>query len=183
MLLQGTPNLLDAPDLQDDRWRRTLKRWLKATRNSKSVVIGDFNLDYSQWFNPTNNLRMIERTKVEIETVGFVQMVQNITRSWPGQADSLVDHLWTNDPERIINCSNIVRAGLDHNFISALKDRVIMKNYIRTRCWKKMNIENVKEMAKSLQWDELLLSNDINIINDIMTKNILFILERKKKHQ
>ena len=60
-----------------------------------------------------------------------------------------------------------------------MNDRIVQKQEIRTRCWKKLDVERAKEEAKTLQWDGLFLSNDINIINDIMIRNILSILEKE----
>ena len=57
--------------------------------------------------------------KNEIESIGFTQLVQGITRAWKGQRDSSIDHIWTNQPARITNISNIVRAHGDHNLILA----------------------------------------------------------------
>ena len=179
LLLQGNPNLTDAQDLQNDRWNRTLKGWIKATKNSKSMVLGDMNLNYLHWDNPPYNKNMIDSTKTQIETLGFTQMIREVTRSWPGKEDSIVDHFWTNDPDRVISLRNQVRAHSDHNMISTIlrmKDKIVKKQEIRSRCWKKMDIKRVKEKAKNLVWDELLLSTDINEINDILVSNILSIL-------
>ena len=179
LLLQGNPNLSDAQDLQKDRWNRTLKGWIKATHNSKSIVLGDMNLNYLHWENPPYNRSMIENTKSQIEVLGFVQLIRDITRSWPGKEDSIVDHFWTNDPDRVISLKNHVRAQSDHNMIATIirmKDRIIRKQEIRSRSWKKMDIDRVKIKAKNLIWTDLLLSSDVNIINDILVRNILSIL-------
>ena len=181
MLLQGNPNLSYAQDLQNDRWNRTLKGWIKATHNSKSLVLGDMNLNYLHWENPPYNRSMIENTKSQIEILGFVQLIRDITRTWPGKEDSIVDHFWTNDPDRVISLKNHVRAQSDHNMIATIirmKDRIIRKQEIRSRCWKKMDINRVKDKAKNLIWTDLLLSSDINIINDILVEWALYKRQR-----
>ena len=73
------------PNLQLARWNSVLVGWkAAAARNSNCVIIGDINLDYTMWDNPENsNVNMVNRTKVEIETIGFVQLLKEITRSWP----------------------------------------------------------------------------------------------------
>ena len=35
-------------------------------------------------------------------------MIRGITRSWPGQPSSLVDHIWTNSADNLISTSNLV---------------------------------------------------------------------------
>ena len=120
LLRQGTPNLTDAMNCQEDRWNRTVLSWKRASRNAECIVTGDLNLDFLNWDNPLYNLRMIEKIKLEIETLGFVQLVQGFTRTWPGNEDSCVDHFWSNGPERIISVQNLVRAGSDHNLIMAV---------------------------------------------------------------
>ena len=92
LLKQGTPNLSDDPNLQYDRWCRTIQGWIKAANGSKCIVLGDFNMDFKKWQDPLYNSRLIEKTKAEIETRGFHQVVQEATRFWPGQEETLIDH-------------------------------------------------------------------------------------------
>ena len=59
-------------------------------------ITGDFNLDYTKWDAPDfAHAQMISNTKDTLEAGGFFQLVNEVTRSWPGQADSLLDHFWT----------------------------------------------------------------------------------------
>ena len=46
-------------------------------------------------------------------------MIKDITRSWPGQVDSTIDHFWTNLTQKIIKIENEVKAVDDHNMILA----------------------------------------------------------------
>ena len=96
-----TPNPTAAPNLQLARWNKMLAGWKAAVTGDKNcVIIGDLNLDHARWNNPSpGNQRMVERTKLVVETMGFSQLIKTITRSWPGQEDSIVDHLWSNIPE------------------------------------------------------------------------------------
>ena len=57
------------------RWRKYLKQWKKAANLGDTLVMGDLNLDYSCWDNPSSrNEIMVEETKLEVETLGFHQM-------------------------------------------------------------------------------------------------------------
>ena len=75
-------------------------------------------MDHCRWGNPeVRNIRMVDKIKQEIETLGFQQIVEGITRTWSGQPDSLLDHIWLNNMDRIIYKRNIVRSFSDHNLL------------------------------------------------------------------
>ena len=68
---------------QQWRWRRIMKNWKKACRNSNCVVIGDFNLDYLKWGSPDSaHETMVEEFQDNIETDGFTQIISGHTRAW-----------------------------------------------------------------------------------------------------
>ena len=139
--LQQQPNNTDDRNLQNQRWMKSLTGWLRASRNTKCILIGDLNLDHSRWANPSfRTQRMIQDTKDLIETQGFCQMVKGMTRHWPGQPSSLVDHLWTNNPDSIMSIANKPRTSSDHNHLAAViraKDREEQKHEITRRDRKK----------------------------------------------
>ena len=87
---------------QEQRWRMFLKKWKSASRKQNCVVVGDFNLDHLKWDSPDIHQEiMILDTQQIIESEGFVQLVDNITRSQSNQTDSLIDHVWVNCGDRI----------------------------------------------------------------------------------
>ena len=113
LLLQVQPNLTGEPELQRQRWSRIVDGWKRAERNARVVMIGDSNLDFLRWNVPEYRVaRMVQQTKDELETLGFCQMIRGFTRTWPGQPNSLVDQLWTNEPGCIISTTNQERAPL-----------------------------------------------------------------------
>ena len=63
---------------------------------------------------------MVQTTKEEIESLNFVQLIEGATRSWPDQADSLIDHCWSNYSDKVISKRNIVRATGDHNILEII---------------------------------------------------------------
>ena len=92
----------------------------EAAKDTECIVIGDINLDLQKWDNPDHlNIEMVEAVKTELAVIGFVQMVQGVTRAWKGSRDSQIYHLWTNQPARISNVTNTVRAHGDHNLITS----------------------------------------------------------------
>ena len=156
LLLQPQPNNTDDRQLQNDRWRKSLAGWLRAAKDSKCILIGDVNLDFTRWADPEYRVRkMVQNTKELIETKGFCQLVKGHTRAWPGQPNSLVDHLWTNSPGSVMDVRNLVRGASDHNHIQAVirtKDREIQAHEITRRDRKGMNVENYKSKIQNIDW-------------------------------
>ena len=82
---------------------------------------------------------MVNKTKAEIETRGFSQIIRGHTRNWRGQKDSLVDRCWSSRPDRIVSWLNESRGRSDHNYIDILlrtKDRKERTQEVRKRVWK-----------------------------------------------
>ena len=93
----------------------------RASATASVHILGDFNLDYQKWATlDPHHVQLVEATKNTLETNGFSQLLDGITRTWPGQADSTIDHIWSNNTQRIICTKNEVRASGDHNYITAI---------------------------------------------------------------
>ena len=108
------------PAEQLNRWTMFMEQVERASRNTNCNIIGDMNMDFQRWEEPDpNHADLINTTKNTMETEGFTQPVQGITRSWPGQLDSLIDQFWTNATQKVIKTTNEVRAAGDHNYITA----------------------------------------------------------------
>ena len=58
-LLQPSPNNTDEWPQQVTRWNTTLNNWKKATKDSKSIVFGDLNIDFLRWNTPEYRLKKI----------------------------------------------------------------------------------------------------------------------------
>ena len=170
--------------LQLARWNNQLAGWSAAAAgDANCVMLGDINLDYLYWNNPENRiLNMVDRTQSEIETKGFIQLVRGFTRTWPGQRDTAVDHIWTNMPNRIVHHSNVVRAGSDHNVVSTmvrLKDRVLCRQEVVKRIRKNMDNQRVKDCMAAVDWTPLLESEDIDFVNHFLESKILEVYNRE----
>ena len=145
-------------------------------------MTGDMNLDYSSWQNPEQRqARMIDLVKTELEPRGFYQMVTNVTRYWPHQEDSLVDHCWSNTEDRVISYSNELRTGSDHNIISVrvrMKDRIMTVQEVQRRMRRNLDTKQLIEDMKEVDWKDLLLSKNVDVINDILEAAIRDTLDR-----
>ena len=182
-LLQPSPNNSDDWALQVARWKTTIASWKKASLNSKCIVVGDLNIDFLQWHLPTYRLKKLAQlVQDEITTLGFCQLVKTITRSWPGQPSSILDHIWTNYPENIMSHANSVRSYSDHNVISLIirtRDRKEQSHETLRRDRSKMNLERYLTKIKNIDWKELFESKDINIINNVFETKVGDILEEE----
>ena len=148
------------------RWDRTLSQWEKAAKRGETTIIGDINLDYLTWDSPTHGHKtMVEAVKVRIETIGFHQMMRGHTRSWHGQADTMIDQIWTDNPGNIISTRNEVRGASYHRIIST---NLRMKgkengscNFLR-RDMSRFSLQSYRDKLKELPWQELYQKTDVN---------------------
>ena len=183
LLLQPQPNQTGDVQLQRMRWKKILDGWKKSARNANCILIGDTNLDFCKWDLPEPRiLNMVNDVKNEMETRGFVQMIQNVTRSWPGQPESLVDQLWSNNPGCILTTSNEVRGPWDHNLIGAVirtRNREEQEHEVYKRCRKNFNLTRYIEKMKNIDWQEFLECKDINLLNSYFEEKVGSILEEE----
>ena len=107
-----------------------------------------------RWNDPEQvHIPMVQEVKEEIETLNFVQIVEGVTKSWPGTEDGLLDQCWVNNPEKVLSCRNIVRSAGDHNAIEVtfrMKGKITAAQEIRRRDWKAMNLRRFQQGAKSI---------------------------------
>ena len=125
---------------------------------------------------------MTEETKNEIETRGFVQIVEGITRTWEGQADSIIDHCWVNCLPRIMKVKNIVRAYADHNIVGdQLRMRGITSNSSEfdMRGFEKMNKEKYLDKIKNLDWTELYNMTDPDVAVHHLEEKVLQVINEE----
>ena len=107
LLFKPKPNLTKTDRAQLDRWNGILEGWKLAARNPMCTVIGDINLDFLTWQTPEpTHVNMVTRTKDEIETRGFIQVIRGHTWSWRNQQDSMVDQCWLSKLDRLISWAN-----------------------------------------------------------------------------
>ena len=145
---------LENQKAQEERWKKIVKNWRLAGRNGSCVTIGDMNLDQLKWNTPdTNQEKMVELVQQVVETEGWVQLIKNFTRTWPGHSDSLLDHIWVNCPNKVISYDNTVNSASDHNVIEvtmANKDTNAGGHNVRKRNWKKYDKSRCEKNLKKL---------------------------------
>ena len=169
------------PIEQSRRWSQFLRQVETARISSTCHIIGDVNLDYKKWTTPDfSQLQMITDTKNSLEAGGFFQLIDDVTRTWPGQVDSLIDHFWTNDPQKIINVSNVVRAVGDHNMISAsirMKGSDTRRLDTRKRSYKNFDLSLYRQKLEMENWSEIYDISDVDLANDFLESRIVKTLD------
>ena len=182
-LLRGQPNPTSDMTAQNDRWYRMVNMWKKAGNNAKCTMVGDINLDYKRWENPENShVNMVNKTKMEIEMNGSAQLVKEVTRFWPGTEPSILDQIWTNAPERVINHQNMKRGVSDHNAIIVRinhKENIDISQEIVKRVLKNFNTERYQKSMSTIDWGDYYKLTDVNLINDRFCEHFLEVLDRE----
>ena len=152
---------------QEVRWARFLRRWKIRARNRNCVVLGDFNLDHLRWDSPEPHLdSMVEDTKDVIENSGFLQIVTNYTRTWRAQADSLLDHIWTNCPQRTLKTFNCERGASDHNVVGleiSTCDIITGSHNTLRRSWKKFDLKRCTEKFRQADYTDIMRMTDARL--------------------
>ena len=84
------------------------------------MVLGDLNVDFLKWNTAIALQReLIKRLKARIVTKVYLQKIEGITHQNRGTTpDTLIDHVWVNDPGRFVEALNIMDLTSDHNHIS-----------------------------------------------------------------
>ena len=169
------------PVEQNRRWSSFLSQVETARIASTCHIIGDFNLDHKRWNSPDYlHLQMITDSKNTLESGGFTQLVTDVTRSWPGQVDTLIDHFWSNDVQKVLSVSNTVRAVGDHNVISArirLRGKDVRKLDIRKRSYKNFDPVCYRRSLEAENWSDIYEIDDVDIANDFIESRIVKTLD------
>ena len=138
-------------------------------------------MDFVKWAAPDFvQIQMVTDTKNILEAGGFFQLVKDITRSWPGQADSLIDHFWTNDPQQITSVTNKVRAVGDHNVIIAqvrMKGRDNQRLDTRKRSHKNFDPSLYRRKLEQENWSDIYDITDVDLANDFIETKVVRILD------
>ena len=135
-----------------------------------------------KWDRPDqSHEKMVNRNKDTIEAAGHVQVIEGITRTWPGQTDSQVDQCWLNFPQNIISHMNEVRSSSDHNLISILvktKGKITAPLVIEKRTWKDFSPENFRQEVRNLDWSLFNETENLDTLNTIFEENVRMALDK-----
>ena len=151
-------------------------------KEADTIIIGDTNIDKMKWTNPEQRMiSMVNTMKTEIETLGYIQMVKNPTRFWINSTDSLLDQIWTKNPDKFIQCRNISRGVGDHNMIEAIiriKGQNKKPSEIIKRSWKNTTPEEIRTELGKKNWQEVLDSDDPILAYGKLEENLVEVVDR-----
>ena len=166
---------------QEERWRVIVKNWKAASKNRNCLVIGDLNLDYLKWNSPDyHQEEMTNLIQQQIESIGYIQVIDTMTRAWENQTESLIDHVWLNCPRRLHSHLNTLRTISDHNIVGAnisLRDIKTGGHNILRRKWKKFRPSRYIEKLKQIDWATLYSETNPDTANTMFEKTITGILD------
>ena len=163
---------------QEVRWKKIVSKWKLLSNNMNCIVIGDINLDHLRWSTPETHLEnMVDKLKDSIETCGFHQLIAGITRTWRHQADSILDHIWSNCLERCLKTFNETRGLSDHNVIGveiSVREIRTSGNNIIKRIWRDFN---QAECLNEFRNQDILHQDNVDIANSLLEDRICEIMD------
>ena len=166
---------------QEQRWKRWMDQWKLASRAANCYVVGDLNLDHLRWGSPDSSQEnMIDAVKNDIETAGFIQLIRDYTRSMSNQADSCLDHVWTNSSHKVSRHFNNIKGESDHNLIGvdiATGNIRLGGQNIRKRNWKNFDVEAFKKAVEQTDWSDIFESENVELANSEFEDRMRTILD------
>ena len=97
----------------------------------------------------------------------------------PGQKDSLLDVIYTNNPEKLSSVQSIARGVSDHKMISVVrhsKSVIVKSRYTKKRSYKYFDEQHFCSEVKKISWWSLYEVTDVNIAVEIFSTKISDIL-------
>ena len=117
---------------QSRRWDIFLHQVECALQTGKEIhILGDMNLDFFEFANIDNISSdshtgrlapLIKSFRDRIIHQGFFQLIKDPTHTWQGKTTSLLDHYWTNQPEKVSNISAKETGSSYHMLISGTRN-------------------------------------------------------------
>ena len=114
--------------------------------------------------------------KTTIGSSGYFQVIDGITRTWPGVRETQIDHCWVNSPEKVIQTMNFENEASDHNIIGIQIRLVgILKNCqnFKKRKWGNFSQESYNQRISEIDWDEMYKLTDVNLAWDYLESNLI----------
>ena len=169
---------------QQERWGKFLDQWERALNENREVIVGmDANIDFLKWTSdslPANIHTLVTDLFSRIFPLGVSQVVTTPTRLWPGQSSSGLDHLYTNNPEKLSQVHTEL-AGSDHKLLKVTRFAKSVKRssrYVRKRCYKDFDETEFRKKVSELSWFELYLCDDVEKAVHLLTSNINRVLDQ-----
>ena len=172
-----------------ERWTTLLEQWEKALAEEKEVlVLMDANIDFLKWTkdnlsanDSTARLRpLIDLLFTKIFPHGVSQLVTGATRTWPGQQDSGLDHVYSNKPGKLSEVNAVFTGGSDHKLLKVTRFSKSFQpsaRYVRKRSYKDFSEQVFLNRVREISWFNLYMCEDTNTAVKILTDELTTILD------
>ena len=123
---------------------------------------------------------MVEDTKIEIETLGFQQLISSITRSCKGQRDSCLDQVWSNVHENALSTFVKTRGSSDHCVVGVtIRIKGGEGNYLEYLCRKRsnFNLDMYRQSLKNSNWEEFYSITSLDRANNWLEEILRYIFQ------
>ena len=104
---------------------------------------------------------------------------QRVGQGWSGCSPSLIDHIYTTHPEKLI-VENNVWGSSDHNLIGfKRKNGSVVENerMVQKRVFKNFKVDHFQKDVSEEQWNDILKEEDIDICVDLFNSRLCRILD------
>ena len=140
-----------------------LKKWLEARREiwagtQEAYLLGDINLDWLKRKEKAyRSQKMMLNLCDELQGTGWVQLIQKATHfnnsTGREATSSLIDHIWTNLPSKVISCKQTELGTSDHELVWV--DRMAKQLVEKVKITEKRSLKNfrIKDLEKKC-WEE-----------------------------
>ena len=148
----------------------------EAASNEEIWWMGDINIDYRQFIKHENWSKLSELLETIILEQGLFQMVGENTRgriTSTGVEESLLDHIYTNNPEMTKKIWNIQITSSDHNIIGFTRDGAQLTQRIKGRNLKNLCKEKLKKELSSHNWKKIANKQDLEVATMSFTTTLL----------
>ena len=145
---------------QEQRWTK----WLEACRDTwegseEAFVLGDLNLDWKRKDDPRyRNKNMVQdlcSKLVEQSWVPLIGEVTHFTNRAGITSESLIDHVWTNSPLKVLRSGQEELAASDHHLVwveRVAKKLVEQVKRTEKRSMKNFRQEDLEELCRQQNW-------------------------------
>ena len=172
-----------------DRWLVFIRQWERALAEEKEVIVlGDVNINHLEWARddlpPNNNTQKLKPLITELFSRifphGVSQLVTTSTRVSVHQAESGLDHFYTNRPNKVSPIQVVNCGGSDHKLIGATRYTNTIKRsvrYVTKRCYKNFSKEEFIFAVKQINWWKIYDCDDVDMALKIFSDSLTNILD------
>ena len=190
MGIQADPS--ESRDLiaQRERWALFLDQWERALGEGKEVIVlGDVNINHLEWTrddSSANNQKfklnsLISDLFTRILPLGVSQLVNVATWSRPNQPESGLDHLYSNQPNKLSPIQVLDFGASDHKIIGCTRYSKSMKSnvrYVTKQCFKNFDkMLFLSEVSKINFW-KIYECENVDLALKILTEDLTYILDK-----